>query len=203
MPTKGARTRERIIAEAAPLFNERGFAGAPLSDVLAIVGLEKGGLYRHFPSKDALALAAFDHAAAQVGERVREALDRAGTAVDRLIAFVDAFVDLTVDPPLPGGCPVFGTAIGRDAAPRALTSRARRGLRGLRGRVADVVRAGIVAGEITRTDPEELASFLVGSVEGALMLSHALGDPAHMRGAGRHLASYLRGLAATSAAAHP
>ena len=59
--TKGERTREGIVAAAAPLFNQRGYAASSMSDVMAATGLEKGGIYRHFESKDELALAAFDH----------------------------------------------------------------------------------------------------------------------------------------------
>jgi TetR/AcrR family transcriptional repressor of nem operon len=50
--TKGERTRARIVATAAPLFNQRGYVGASMADLMAATGLEKGGIYRHFESKD-------------------------------------------------------------------------------------------------------------------------------------------------------
>jgi TetR/AcrR family transcriptional repressor of nem operon len=58
--SKGDETRERIIARAAPLFNQRGYAGAAMSDIMAATGLEKGGIYRHFGSKESLAHPSFD-----------------------------------------------------------------------------------------------------------------------------------------------
>ena len=37
---KGELTRQRIIEEAAPIFNQRGFAGCSMQDVLDATGLE-------------------------------------------------------------------------------------------------------------------------------------------------------------------
>lgn len=50
--SKGEKTRQRIVAEAATLFNERGFEGGSLTDLMDATGLEKGGIYRHFSSKE-------------------------------------------------------------------------------------------------------------------------------------------------------
>src|SRR5215218_9888751 len=100
--TKGERTRERIIATAAPLFNQRGYVGASMSDLMAATGLEKGGIYRHFESKDALALAAFDYALARHGERIRSAVQTEQGAVARLSALAGAMASIADDPAIPG-----------------------------------------------------------------------------------------------------
>ena len=55
----GQRTREKIIAEAAALFNQRGFEGGSMSELMEATGLEKCGIYRHFSSKEELAAEAF------------------------------------------------------------------------------------------------------------------------------------------------
>jgi len=60
--TKGEQTRQEIIRKAAPIFNQRGYDGAALSDLMKATGLEKGGIYRHFDSKQQLAAEAFDFA---------------------------------------------------------------------------------------------------------------------------------------------
>jgi len=62
MMSKGEATRQRIVEAAAPLFNQRGFAGCSMQDVLDATGLEKGGLYRHFGSKEELAAESFTYA---------------------------------------------------------------------------------------------------------------------------------------------
>ena len=49
--TKGERTRRKIVADAAPVFNTRGYEGSSLNDLMSATGLKKGGIYRHFASK--------------------------------------------------------------------------------------------------------------------------------------------------------
>ena len=49
------RTRRRLLLAAAALFDEAGYHGAAVSDILTTAGLTKGALYFHFRSKYALA----------------------------------------------------------------------------------------------------------------------------------------------------
>ena len=77
--TKGAATRQRIVELAAPVFNQRGYVGASMRDLVDATGLEKGGIYNHFGSKEQLALEAYDHAMSLVTSglaRVAEARAR-------------------------------------------------------------------------------------------------------------------------------
>jgi AcrR family transcriptional regulator len=46
--------REQILATAAGLFAERGFHGVSVGDLGAACGISGPGLYKHFPSKDAI-----------------------------------------------------------------------------------------------------------------------------------------------------
>src|SRR6202044_3514737 len=59
---KGEQTRQEIIRRAAPIFNQKGYGGPAPSDLMKATGLEKGGIYRHFDSKEMLAAEAFDYA---------------------------------------------------------------------------------------------------------------------------------------------
>src|ERR1700740_3646198 len=60
--SRGEVTRRRIVEQSAAVFNQRGYSGTSMSELMAATGLEKGGLYRHFASKQDLAAAAFDYA---------------------------------------------------------------------------------------------------------------------------------------------
>src|ERR1051326_7345610 len=104
---KGERTRERIIEQTAPLFNQKGFFGSSLSEIMEATGLQKGGIYNHFVSKEELALQAFDYAAERVSERLSLLLSEKNDPVDRLLAFASVFCDLATNPPVPGGCPLL------------------------------------------------------------------------------------------------
>jgi AcrR family transcriptional regulator len=59
---KGEQTRQEIIRKAAPIFNQKGYDGAALSDLMRATGLEKSEIYRHFGSKQELVGDAFDYA---------------------------------------------------------------------------------------------------------------------------------------------
>ncbi|RZS36578.1 TetR family transcriptional regulator [Herbihabitans rhizosphaerae] len=54
---RAERTRNVILDAAAEAFDEYGFVGASLSDILATAGVTKGALYFHFSSKEELASA--------------------------------------------------------------------------------------------------------------------------------------------------
>ena len=60
--TKGEQTRQRLVAEAAGLFNRQGYEGSSMQDIMQATGLQKGGIYRHFGTKEELAQEAFDYA---------------------------------------------------------------------------------------------------------------------------------------------
>jgi AcrR family transcriptional regulator len=52
-PRRGLR-REEILAAAAALFARRGFHGVSIDDIGSAIGMSGPGLYRHFPSKEAV-----------------------------------------------------------------------------------------------------------------------------------------------------
>ena len=61
--TKGEQTKDRILERSAALFNRFGYNATSFGDIMADTGLEKGGIYNHFASKEALMLEAFEYAA--------------------------------------------------------------------------------------------------------------------------------------------
>jgi AcrR family transcriptional regulator len=64
MAPKGERTRAEIVRLSADLLNRHGFLATPVSEIIETTGIQKGGLYRHFESREALAVAALDFAVA-------------------------------------------------------------------------------------------------------------------------------------------
>ncbi|MDQ4129343.1 MAG: TetR/AcrR family transcriptional regulator [Actinomycetota bacterium] len=196
MTKKGERTRRRIVERSAPVFNTKGYAGASMGDILMVTGLEKGGIYNHFGSKEQLALEAFDYAAGIMRERFRLALEAEGGALERLLAVVDVLGALAESPPVPGGCPVLNTAVESDDANPALKERAAEAMGGWLRLVGREVKRGVKSGELSpRADPRAVASVVVATLEGAVVLSRLHDDPAHMHRAVQHLKEYLRNLA--------
>jgi TetR/AcrR family transcriptional repressor of nem operon len=166
---KGEQTRQEIIRKAAPIFNQRGYDGAALSDLMQATGLEKGGIYRHFSSKEALAAEAFDYAWRETLDARIHDLDTVSNAVDRLKQLVANFIERRGI--IPGGCPLLNTAIDADDGNSVLRERARKALRGWRSYVTSIISAGIKARDIRPgVDAKKLATLIISSLEGAIML---------------------------------
>ncbi len=175
-PSKGNRTRERIIVKAAPIFNTRGFAGASMQDVMEATGLEKGGLYRHFGSKEELAAEAFRYALAGSVRLRTDELEKRHGAIGQLRSAVRRFVEAPSS--LPGGCPLMNTAIDADDGNVVLRNLARKAFADWRERLMGMVREGIRRGEIRNgTEPRAIANTIIATLEGALMLSRLEKSP--------------------------
>ena len=58
-------TRQQILQRAITLFAGAGYAGVSVRDVAAQVGISAAALFHHFPDKQALYLAAMEHAFAR------------------------------------------------------------------------------------------------------------------------------------------
>jgi len=187
---KGQKTRARIIAEAASLFNRRGFEGGSLSELMEATGLEKGGIYRHFSSKEELAAEAFDYAWKVVLDTRMHDLDRIPNSVDKLKQFIANFIDRR--PSVAGGCPLLNTAIDADDGNPVLRERARKGLHEWRDRLSSIVDSGIKRGEIRRgVNAKEAATLIISSLEGALVIGRLERNRAALVAAQSHLERYL------------
>jgi len=192
---KGERTREQVVVQAAALFNQLGYQGASMSDIMQATGLKKGGIYRHFESKQALMLAAFDYSVAELGERFRRALSGKRHAGERLHAVVDVYARLPVDPPVPGGCPVLNAAIESDDADPVLKARVQQVMRDWHAFLKRTLREGQQRAEISAdVDVEHFTTLLIAALEGAVMLSKLLGTPSAMRRVAHELHEMIRGV---------
>jgi TetR/AcrR family transcriptional regulator, transcriptional repressor for nem operon len=188
--SKGEETRQRIVAEAAKLFNQHGFEGGSMSELMEATGLEKGGIYRHFSSKEEVAAEAFDYAwQAALDARMHD-LDLIPNRVDRLKQFVANFVERRSI--VPGGCPLLNTAIDTDDGNPVLRERAKTALHGWRARLGSIISEGIERKEIRRrVDAKKLATLIISSLEGALMISRLERHNEALLVAQSHLETFL------------
>ena len=192
---KGEATRQRIVAAAATLFNQRGFAGCSMSDVMEATGLEKGGVYRYFATKEDLAREAFGHALRGSLRLRTDDLEEGTSAVDHLRVSIARFID--VPSQTPGGCPLMNIAIDADDGNPVLRQLALQGLRTWKRRVEHVVRVGVRRGEIhAGTEPRRISNVIVATLEGALMISRLEGRKDALRDAQAVLNTVLDGLVA-------
>jgi TetR/AcrR family transcriptional repressor of nem operon len=187
--TKGQETRQRIIAEAAAIFNQRGYEGCSIQAIMEATGLEKGGIYRHFESKEELAAEAFDYAWTIASARRHRNLAAIPNHADRLKQHITNFVTRTG---LPGGCPLLNTAVDSDNGNPVLRDRVRKALRDWKTMLSQILEEGIQAGTIRAgIDPCATANRIVGGLEGAMLISRIERNDQALRQALQDLDSYV------------
>jgi AcrR family transcriptional regulator len=93
--SNGIRTRAEIIAAAERRFAERGFQATRLGDIAADVGIQRPSLSYHFSDKQDLYIAVLETVFADWSE----GLPSGGSAVERLEAGMDSWIDFVAEHP--------------------------------------------------------------------------------------------------------
>jgi TetR/AcrR family transcriptional repressor of nem operon len=187
--TKGQETRQRIIAEAAVIFNQRGYEGCSIQAIMDATGLEKGGIYRHFETKEEIAAEAFDYAWSIASSKRRQNLDAIQNHIDRLKQHIANFVHRSG---LPGGCPLLNTAIDSDNGNPVLRDRVRKALREWQTFLRTMLEDGIQAGTIREAaDPTTVANRIISSLEGAMLISRIERNDQALRSTLEQLSSWV------------
>ena len=189
--TKGEQTRRDIVEKSAPLFNQKGFEGTSLADLMEATGLQKGGIYRHFSGKRELAAEAFDYAWEKAVRGRLDGVADVPDCVDRLKKTIDNFVERRAGL-VPGGCPLMNTAVEADDGNPLLRARARKALQGWTERLSRIAAEGIKKNQIVRSvAPRQLSQLIISSLEGALLISRLQHDEEPLRAMRQHLDEYL------------
>jgi TetR/AcrR family transcriptional regulator, transcriptional repressor for nem operon len=183
---KGEMTRQRILELAAPLFNQRGYAGCSIGDIMEATGLEKGGIYRHFGSKEALAAEVFQYALGETKKLRVDDLEAIPGALGKLRAVMDRF--LSEPSPIQGGCALLNTAVDADDGNEVLRALVNGAFRDWRARLAALVEEGVRSGEFRAScQPDEVADTIVAALEGGLLLSRLDGQKRALQNVRRSL----------------
>ena len=189
--TKGEQTRNEIVRKSAPLFNQKGYEGTSLSDLMKATGLQKGGIYRHFSSKEELATVTFDYSWGKAVSGRLEGVAEVSDCVNRLKKMIDNFVELRSGL-VPGGCPLMNTAIEADDGNPALRARAKKALENWTSRLSRITLEGIEKQQIDHhVDPLKLSQLIIGSLEGALLISRLQKNEEALRAIKQHLTEHL------------
>jgi AcrR family transcriptional regulator len=88
-------TRHKIITAAVGLFNERGYPGTALGDIIARAKLTKGAFYYHFDSKESLAEAIIDEGCGATLATFRAVTESPSPALENTIHALFEVADFT------------------------------------------------------------------------------------------------------------
>ncbi|NTV14412.1 MAG: TetR/AcrR family transcriptional regulator [Desulfobulbaceae bacterium] len=86
--------RERLLAEALQLFNNKGYAATSVREIVAAAGVSKPTLYYYFSSKEGIYLALMNSTLATFQETVEQLVVPQGTARQRLLRFPTGIFDI-------------------------------------------------------------------------------------------------------------
>lgn len=163
-----------------------------MSDIIESVGIQKGGIYRHFDGKEAIMLAALEYAMQRRVGAIQQMLVPTDSAVDQLQAICASFIVLLEPPSLPGGCPILNAAVEADDLYPPLREKVRQGLNTLRALIHQVVADGKARSELQpHVNGDVVATLLIATCEGALMMTKLYGDRVHLHRAVDHLRAYF------------
>ena len=110
--------RGSLLKAASHLFREKGIDGVGVAEIAKEAGLTHGALYKHFPSKEALAAEAFYH---PIAIRNAETAASDGDPKRSFEERLDAMFSIEHRDTLGGGCPMTASAseIARQGTPVA------------------------------------------------------------------------------------
>lgn len=175
MVTKAERTKQFILEKAAPLYNEKGISGVSIDDVLEATRLTKGCIYGHFAGKEDLSEQVITYSLENLTRKVTQEVLKHKTAKAKIHAFMD-FYKNPLDSYIPGGCPIFNSAVEADDHFPAIKQKVAATLLAGQESLAHILQKGIEAGEFsTELHPARFAFKLVAAIEGATVLCRTMG----------------------------
>ncbi len=184
-------TRQIILKTSGELFNTHGYKATSISNITDATGLTKGAIYKHFRNKDELEKETFMYLSDQVASHLGEKIRAENNAKDKLEVIFIFFDSYLTHPPVVGGCPLLNLAVEADDAHPDLKIQALQMMEMLRNTLYTILKNGIRYEQIIPgTDCEQVASVILASLEGGIMMGKLSGKDSDMR----HILDHLRGV---------
>jgi AcrR family transcriptional regulator len=158
----------RILDAAASVFASRGYSDARMDDVAEEAGVSKGGLYLHFPSKDALFNGLVGYVVGLETGRLAAAKAAEGPVADRLAGFFHEYAkDLLA---MEKFYPIIMELYSRSYRHASLRRVLQRYIDLYVGELAVLIDEGIEKGEFRPVDAEDVALELICLLEGLALI---------------------------------
>ena len=172
--------RDKILTEGMRVVHQHGFAGASVRDIVQAAGVPQGSFTNHFASKEAFGLEVIDLYLTNSRAVMRDTLlNDALAPLQRLGAYIDAGMNRLNKDSMRNGC-LFGnfTAEACDQS-ESMRQKLLDVFAEVRRSVAYCLKAAVDAGELRPDfDCDEVAAFIVSSLQGANLLAKAERSPA-------------------------
>lgn len=163
MRVKTDAKRRAILAAAAEVFREHGYAGASMAQVSGRVGGSKATLYRYFASKEDLFITLMLEAVFDQAQEVFDALEPSDDLRHTLEVFGASLLTLNLSKE---SLSVRRNAIAEGHRAGVGQALFERGAKALWSKLADFLEGEMALGRLRREDPWMVAMHLRGLLEG-------------------------------------
>jgi TetR/AcrR family transcriptional regulator, transcriptional repressor for nem operon len=172
--------REKILTEGLKIVHEYGFAGASVRDIVQAAGVPQGSFTNHFASKEAFGIEIIDIYFANSREVMAATLrNDALPPLERLGAYIDASKERLNRYNMRNGCMYGNFTAEASSHSEIIRCKLLEIFGEIQDSIAYCLRAAVEAGEL-RADFEcdEVAAFIVASIQGANLLAKPARSPA-------------------------
>lgn len=170
---KSEKTKKTIIEKSARLFNQKGYAGTSIQDIIKITGMSKGSIYgNNFHNKEEIALAVFAYNVNLLFADLWRMVAEKESARAKLYAFCN-FHRQNFQKVLDyGGCPMLNVAVDSDDTHPVLNKQVALSLKKWENNLMEIINLGISQKEFKPdTDAFHFASLFISLIEGSIMLA--------------------------------
>lgn len=172
--SKGDLTKARLAESMLELIQTSGYSGTGLNAVIDHAAAPKGSIYFHFPDgKEGLGVAAVDLAAAQFRTLIAEAAESARGAAQAARAAIEALTSIVSRSDYRLGCPVSVVTLEMGAESERLRHACASAFESWIVPTAALLEADGIDAEGARS----LATVIVATIEGAVIVSRAMRSP--------------------------
>ena len=163
--------REEILDAATDLFAEFGYSDAVTKDLAEKLQVGKGTIYRYFPSKRDLFLAAADRVMRRLRVHIDSAIEGIGDPIDRIAAGTRAFLEFFAIHPKFVELLILERALFKDrTTPTYIVHRERNKVRW-----HDLYRSSIAEGVIRDMPVERISTVFMDLAYGTIFTNHFSG----------------------------
>ena len=166
-------TRDRLVEAAADLFLKQGYHATGVAQILREAGAKSGSLYHFFPTKEDLLLAVLERYQDMLYEAVMDPVfERVSDPLERVFGVLDGYRQMLLYTECSQGCPIGNLALELSDTHPAARNLIAANFTGWR----DAVKKCLDDASDRfpeHVDTEELATFVLTTMEGAVMLARS------------------------------
>jgi len=170
-----ASHRETILTEGLKVVHARGFGGASVRDIVQAAGVPQGSFTNHFASKEAFGLEVLDLYFESSRKLMRETLlNESLPPLERLRSYVDVNIGRLGKDKMKNGCMLGNFSAEASDHSEPIRERLVEIFAEIQRAVRQCLKAAAKTGELPLgVDTDAMATFVVGSLQGAILLSKA------------------------------